>query len=72
MSTKASKEFDIILPWTFLLATLAGGISGVGGYLFAYFYEFPVGGSQTVLASALVLLALLVRGVRQLVGHAPH
>ncbi|HSP82010.1 MAG TPA: metal ABC transporter permease, partial [Myxococcaceae bacterium] len=58
---------ELRLPWTFLLATLAGAISGVGGYMLAYFYDFPVGGSQTVLSGALVLVALAVRGARQLV-----
>ncbi|HEX5747526.1 MAG TPA: metal ABC transporter permease [Archangium sp.] len=67
LSAIAALVLDLRLPWTFLLATLAGAISGLGGYLFAYFYNFPVGGSQTVLASALVVVALLARGVRQLV-----
>jgi zinc transport system permease protein len=69
LSAIAALMLDLRLPWTFLLATLAGALSGLGGYLFAYFYNFPVGGSQTVLASALVLVALLVRGVKQLVTH---
>lgn len=68
LSAIAALVLDLRLPWTFLLATLAGGISGVGGYLFAYFYDFPVGGSQTVLASALVGLAVVVRLVRRLAG----
>ncbi len=67
LSAIAALMLDLRLPWTFLLATLVGGLSGVGGYFFAYFYEFPVGGSQTVLASAMVVLAFLARGVRQLV-----
>jgi ABC-type Mn2+/Zn2+ transport system permease subunit len=62
LSAIAALLLDFRLQWTFLLATLAGVISGVGGYLFAYFYDFPVGGSQTVLASVLVLLAALIRG----------
>jgi ABC-type Mn2+/Zn2+ transport system permease subunit len=62
LSAIAALVLDFRLQWTFLLATLAGVISGVGGYLFAYFYDFPVGGSQTVLASVLVLLAALIRG----------
>ena len=47
---------------TFLLATLFGCISGVGGYLFAFFYDYPVGGSQTVAASLLVAVTALIRG----------
>ncbi len=61
LSAIAALVLDLRLRWTFLLATIAGCISGVGGYLFAYFYDFPVGGSQTVLASVLVLVAALVR-----------
>jgi zinc transport system permease protein len=61
LSAIAALVLDFRLRWTFLVATLAGCISGVGGYLFAYFYDFPVGGSQTVLASVLVLVAALVR-----------
>lgn len=66
LSAIAALVLDLRLRWTFLLATIAGCISGVGGYLFAFFYDFPVGGSQTVLASALVLLAALIRGVLDL------
>jgi zinc transport system permease protein len=61
LSAIAALVLDLRLRWTFLLATIAGCISGVGGYLFAYFYDFPVGGSQTVLASVLVLVAALIR-----------
>ncbi|QRK07717.1 metal ABC transporter permease [Archangium violaceum] len=67
LSAIAALVVDLRLPGTFLLATIAGAISGLGGYLFAYFYNFPVGGSQTVLAGVLVLLALVVRGMKQLV-----
>jgi zinc transport system permease protein len=66
LSAIAALVLDLRLGWTFLLATLAGAISGVGGYLFAYFYDFPVGGSQTVLASVLVGVAVLARLVRRL------
>ncbi len=69
LSAIAALMLDLRLPWTFLWATLAGAISGLGGYLLAYFYNFPVGGSQTVLASALVLVAFVARGVKQLVTH---
>jgi zinc transport system permease protein len=61
LSAVAALVLGLRLPWTFALATLAGALSGLGGYLVAYFYEFPVGGSQTVFAGVLVLLALLVR-----------
>jgi zinc transport system permease protein len=45
----------------FGVAALLGALSGGAGYLLAFFLEFPVGGSQTVAASAIVLLALATR-----------
>jgi zinc transport system permease protein len=68
LSAVAALMLGLRLPWTFALATLAGALSGLGGYLVAYFYEFPVGGSQTVFAGVLVLLAVLVRGVSGRLG----
>lgn len=47
----------------FLLATTLGVVAGAGGYLLAFFYQFPVGASQTVIAATFVLLALAVRGL---------
>lgn len=44
-----------------VVATLFGAIAGVGGYLFAFFYDFPVGGSQTVFAAAMVAVATVLR-----------
>jgi len=70
LSAIAALMLDLRLPWTFLVATLAGIISGVGGYLFAYFFDFPVGGSQTVLAAALVGVAMALRFLFQLVQRA--
>ncbi|HZI16520.1 MAG TPA: metal ABC transporter permease [Myxococcus sp.] len=58
LSAIAALMLDLRLPWTFLVATLMGATAGVGGYLFAYFYDFPVGGSQTVLSGVLVGLAM--------------
>jgi zinc transport system permease protein len=49
------------LPWAFASATLLGALAGGAGYLFAFMREFPVGGSQTVVASALLLVALAAR-----------
>ena len=50
------------LPVTFALATVFGALAGVGGYLLAFFHEFPVGSAQTVTAAALVGAAVVVRG----------
>jgi zinc transport system permease protein len=55
------------LRTAFILAAAGGALAGGAGYLFAYFFEFPVGGSQTMLASLLLLLAL---GIRLLVRAA--
>jgi zinc transport system permease protein len=54
------------LPWTFAVAALLGALSGVAGYLLAFFLQFPVGGCQTVAAASTVLLALALRGTRAL------
>ena len=67
LSAIAILVLDLRLGWTFLLATLAGAISGVGGYVFAFLYDFPVGGSQTVFSSALVVLAIIIHGIRVLI-----
>jgi zinc transport system permease protein len=45
-------------------AALCGALAGGGGYLLAFFCEFPVGACQTVVAAGCVLLALLVRYLR--------
>lgn len=68
LSAVAAIVLDLALPWTFLVATLAGAVAGVGGYLFAYFAEFPVGGSQTLIAGALIIPAMLFRLARRLVS----
>ncbi|HEY0705594.1 MAG TPA: metal ABC transporter permease [Polyangia bacterium] len=49
------------LKWVFVIATVGGALSGGAGYLFAFLYEFPVGGSQTVIASALFGVAFIAR-----------
>ncbi|MBK9072299.1 MAG: metal ABC transporter permease [Myxococcales bacterium] len=48
---------------TFVVASLLGAVAGVGGYLIAFLYEFPVGATQAVLAGALVVVAVLLRTV---------
>jgi zinc transport system permease protein len=40
------------------VAMAGGALAGGGGYLLAFFGEFPVGASQTVACGTLVLLAL--------------
>lgn len=49
------------LVLTFVLAAILGLIAGVGGYLIAFFENFPVGGTQTVTCAAMFALALLAR-----------
>lgn len=64
------------LPWAFAVAALLGALSGAAGYIVAFFYRFPVGASQTVVAAAFMAAALLVvvlrrRAVRLLRPAAP-
>src|SRR4051812_4582885 len=47
--------------WALLVATVLGALCGVVGYLFAFFYQFPVGGSQTAVAAAFMVMALAGR-----------
>jgi manganese/iron transport system permease protein len=60
----AALVLGVRLPWAFALATVLGALSGVAGYLFAFFYQFPVGGSQTVMAALFAVLAVLVQLAR--------
>lgn len=53
------------LPWAFALATAVGVLSGAAGYLMAFFWQFPVGGSQTVVAAAFVVPGLLAALLRR-------
>jgi zinc transport system permease protein len=68
----AALAFGQRLRWTFLIATALGAVAGGGGYLLATFRDFPVGGSQTATAGALVLIAIgavaVVNGARLLIG----
>ena len=47
------------LRWSLLVAALLGSISGFGGYLFAFLFEFPVGATQTLLAASLTSVSYL-------------
>lgn len=54
------------LRWVLLWAVASGAIAGAGGYLFAFFYEFPVGACQTAVAATLWIVAAGVRlGLRR-------
>jgi zinc transport system permease protein len=53
------------LGWAALVAALLGALVGALGYLLAFFFEMPVGGTQTMVASALLLAAWMGR---QLLG----
>ncbi len=46
------------------LAAVWGALAGGVGYLIAFFFAFPVGASQTVVAVGFVVLALPVRVLR--------
>lgn len=54
----------LIVP--FLLAAVLGAAAAVGGYLFAFFEDFPVGSSQTLVAVALLVVAIVIRAVARL------
>jgi zinc transport system permease protein len=49
------------LGWAALVAALLGALVGALGYLLAFFFEMPVGGTQTMVAGALLLAAWLGR-----------
>lgn len=53
------------LPAALAVAGLLGGLAGGLGYVLAFFLNFPVGGSQTVLVALFVALAAGVRAVRR-------
>ena len=48
----------------FIVATLLGAFSGVGGYVVSFKGDLPVGATQTATASALLAAALLFRFAR--------
>jgi zinc transport system permease protein len=48
---------------TFAVAAVIGAAAGVVGYLLAFFWEMPVGASQTVVAGASVVAAVVIRAV---------
>jgi zinc transport system permease protein len=52
-------------PHVLTIAACIGALSGLGGYLLAFFYEFPVGACQTVVAAAPLAVALPLHLVRQ-------
>lgn len=47
----------------FLLATVLGVFAGVGGYLLAFFGQFPVGASQAFVAGLAVIVAVACRAL---------
>jgi zinc transport system permease protein len=49
------------MRWTFPIAAVFGALSGVGGYVLAFFFDLPVGATQTALACLIVALAMPVR-----------
>jgi zinc transport system permease protein len=46
------------LAWAFAVAAVLGALAGGLGYLLAFFKELPVGGSQTLVATAMAVVAL--------------
>jgi zinc transport system permease protein len=54
------------LALTFALAAALGSLAGAGGYVIAFLYDLPVGGAQTLVAVAMAVAAVLVRGAGRL------
>jgi len=52
------------LRWVLAAAASLGALAGGGGYLAAFFLEFPVGACQSAVAALFFTLALLARGAR--------
>jgi zinc transport system permease protein len=48
------------LRWVLVWAAFTGALAGGGGYLLAFFYEFPVGASQAACAAAFWLVSLSI------------
>jgi zinc transport system permease protein len=53
------------LRWVLCWAAVGGALAGGGGYLIAFFYEFPVGASQAACAAALWLTSLAIWALRR-------
>ena len=53
------------MRWAFPLAAVLGAISGGGGYAAAFFFDLPVGATQTVMAAVMVALAMPARMLRR-------
>jgi len=49
------------MRWAFPIAGLFGGLSGLGGYMCAFFFDLPVGATQTAVACLLVVAMVPVR-----------
>jgi zinc transport system permease protein len=54
----ASTQLARNVPRAIAIATLLGALSGFVGYLAAYFFDLPVGASQTLVALGIALLSL--------------
>ena len=52
-------------PSVLAIAASIGALAGLGGYVLAFFCEFPVGACQTVVAAAPLLIAVPLRLLRQ-------
>lgn len=55
-----SRRLSVVLA----LAAILGSVAAVLGYIYSFFFKFPVGASQTVVAAFFALSAMLVRRLR--------
>jgi zinc transport system permease protein len=58
------------IPRALVLASIAGGICGFGGYLLAFLYEFPVGAAQAALGFLIWLSVAAISKISRLRGVA--
>jgi zinc transport system permease protein len=61
----AATLLGLRLGAAFAASTALGAACGAGGYALAFFWELPVGASQTTLAGAMVVCAALVPAARR-------
>lgn len=54
----------------YAVASVLGAAAGAGGYVLAFFWELPVGATQTACAAAVVVAALVVRGAAGVIRRA--
>jgi zinc transport system permease protein len=65
LPASAGLMLSLRLRWVLFWAAISGAVAGGGGYLLAFFWEFPVGACQAATAAAIWLTAVLVWAARR-------